>query len=49
MGLNYWNARESIVLGYLQAMNKAFTTEVQNKKQQKHKTRSGTVLYAQII
>lgn len=36
MALSYWNMRESIVLGSLQPKNKAFTTEVQNKRKQKH-------------
>lgn len=36
MALSYWNMRESIVLGSLQPKNKAFTTEVQKKRQQKH-------------
>lgn len=36
MALSYWNMRESIVLGSLQPKNKAFTTEVQKKREQKH-------------
>lgn len=36
MALSYWNMRDSIVLGSLQPKNKAFTTEVQKKRQHKH-------------